>query len=125
MPLLPALLVTDSSEAVEAFKRTFFDDTFAGIHKLAPFDYALLVPYFAIMILLSFYGLHRYVIVWLFFKNRHRLPKPQAEFAEKTAAFEELSQQRAKDMERIATLEAREAERDRVDRFAQRAAAVI
>src|SRR4029078_11250949 len=31
---------------------------------------------------LSLFGLHRYVIVWLFLKNRHRVPKPKATFKE-------------------------------------------
>jgi len=68
MPLLFALLVADTS-ALDDFKRTFFDDTFAGIHQLAPFDYALLVPYFAILIVLSFFGMHRYEMIRGYFKN--------------------------------------------------------
>ena len=82
MPLFPALLVTDSS-AFDGFKRAFFDDTFAGIHKLAPFDYALLVPYFAILLVLSFYGLHRYEMIRGYFKNRKNLlTAPPQLFAE-------------------------------------------
>ena len=82
MPLLFALLVADTS-ALDDFKRTFFDDTFAGIHKLAPFDYALLVPYFAILIVLSFFGMHRYEMIRGYFKNRKNLlTAPPSEFAE-------------------------------------------
>src|SRR5258708_6110159 len=55
MPLHLALLVTDAQATLDLFKRSFFDDTFAGIHQLAAFDYALIVPYFAILIMLSFY----------------------------------------------------------------------
>lgn len=40
------------------------------------------ICYFTVLIGLSLYGLHRYVIVWLFFKNRHRMPKPKTEFTE-------------------------------------------
>jgi len=40
------------------------------------------ICYFTVLVGLSLYGLHRYVIVWLFFKNRHRVPKPQAQFTE-------------------------------------------
>ncbi len=82
MPLLLALLVTDSS-VFDDFKRSFFDDTFAGIHTLAPFDYALLVPYFAILLVLSFYGIHRYEMIRGYFKNRKNLlTAPPQLFAE-------------------------------------------
>ncbi len=38
------------------------------------------ICYFTVLVGLSLYGLHRYVIIWLFFKNRHRMPKPSAQF---------------------------------------------
>jgi cellulose synthase/poly-beta-1,6-N-acetylglucosamine synthase-like glycosyltransferase len=37
-----------------------FDDTFSGIYRLSAFDWALLIPYFGILTVLSVYGLHRY-----------------------------------------------------------------
>ena len=40
------------------------------------------ICYFTVLVGLSPYGLHRYVIVWLFFKNRHRVPKPREQFTE-------------------------------------------
>jgi cellulose synthase/poly-beta-1,6-N-acetylglucosamine synthase-like glycosyltransferase len=40
------------------------------------------ISYFVVLIGLSLYGLHRYVIVWLFLKNRKRVPKPAGEFAQ-------------------------------------------
>ena len=83
MPLLFALLVTGNSSAFDEFKRSFFDDTFAGIHKLAPFDYALLAPYFAILIVLSFFGMHRYEMIRGYFKGRKNLPtQPPVRFEE-------------------------------------------
>ena len=47
-----------------------FDDTFAGIHQLGWFDWALLVPYFSILAVLSVYGLHRYETIRTYFKHR-------------------------------------------------------
>lgn len=47
-----------------------FDDTFAGLHHLAPFDYAMLIPYFAVLAVLSFYGLHRYKVIYEYFKHK-------------------------------------------------------
>jgi cellulose synthase/poly-beta-1,6-N-acetylglucosamine synthase-like glycosyltransferase len=40
------------------------------------------ISYFIVLLGLSLYGLHRYVIVWLFLKNRKRVPKPAGEFAQ-------------------------------------------
>jgi cellulose synthase/poly-beta-1,6-N-acetylglucosamine synthase-like glycosyltransferase len=36
--------------------------------------------YFVVLFGLSLYGLHRYVIVWLYLKNRKRVPQPQSQF---------------------------------------------
>ncbi|MCZ2157532.1 MAG: hypothetical protein LC114_27170 [Bryobacterales bacterium] len=38
-----------------------FDDTFAGIHQPALFDYSLMIPYFVLLAILSIYGLHRLI----------------------------------------------------------------
>jgi cellulose synthase/poly-beta-1,6-N-acetylglucosamine synthase-like glycosyltransferase len=52
-----------------------FDQTFSGIYQLSPFDWALLVPYFAILIVLSVYGLHRYETIRRYRKFRKNLPR--------------------------------------------------
>ena len=40
-------------------KRAFFDDTFAGIHQLAFFDYAMMVPYFLVLLFVAnLFALH-------------------------------------------------------------------
>jgi cellulose synthase/poly-beta-1,6-N-acetylglucosamine synthase-like glycosyltransferase len=57
---------------------SLFDPTFAGIHKLAFFDWALLVPYFTVLIILSFYGLHRYEMIRGYIKTRKKLTKGPA-----------------------------------------------
>jgi cellulose synthase/poly-beta-1,6-N-acetylglucosamine synthase-like glycosyltransferase len=38
------------------------------------------ISYFIVLAGLSLYGLHRYVIVWLFLKHRKRAPQPMAQF---------------------------------------------
>ena len=53
---------------------SLFDDTFAGIHRLEWFDYALMVPYFGTLIILSIYGLHRYEMIRAYFKTKHKIP---------------------------------------------------
>jgi cellulose synthase/poly-beta-1,6-N-acetylglucosamine synthase-like glycosyltransferase len=69
---LPALLLASSAEQ---FVRTFFDDTFAGVHHLDLFDWSLLVPYFVILVILSCYGCHRYEMMRRYFKHRQGLPE--------------------------------------------------
>ncbi len=65
-PIPLAILATNWAQSLS------FDDTFAGIHRLAWFDWALLVPYFAILAVLSVYGLHRYEIIHTYFKHRKK-----------------------------------------------------
>jgi cellulose synthase/poly-beta-1,6-N-acetylglucosamine synthase-like glycosyltransferase len=58
-----------------------FDDTFAGIHRLGWFDWALLVPYFGVLAILSIYGLHRFDTIYTYFKHRKKAAKgPDALF---------------------------------------------
>jgi cellulose synthase/poly-beta-1,6-N-acetylglucosamine synthase-like glycosyltransferase len=54
---------------------SMFDDTFAGIYQLSLFDWSLLVPYFAILAVLSVYGLHRYETMRRYIKYRRNLPE--------------------------------------------------
>jgi len=51
-------------------KRQFLDQTFKGIYHANTFDLMLLIPYFIVLILLASYGIHRYVLVWLYYRNR-------------------------------------------------------
>jgi cellulose synthase/poly-beta-1,6-N-acetylglucosamine synthase-like glycosyltransferase len=50
-------------------------ETFAGIHQLSWFDWAMLIPYFTLLGILSLYGIHRYVILRTYFKHRQKLPR--------------------------------------------------
>jgi cellulose synthase/poly-beta-1,6-N-acetylglucosamine synthase-like glycosyltransferase len=65
--IFPALLTVSRADRLW---RGLFDNTFAGIHQLAPFDWAMLIPYFTILAILSVYGLHRYEIIRTYFKHR-------------------------------------------------------
>jgi len=61
----------------------FLDKTFQGLYQLNAFDLALLIPYFAVLIVLAFYGVHRYVLVYLYYKKRkNRTGAPAGEFAD-------------------------------------------
>src|SRR6185312_15165162 len=63
----PALLATSP---LERMIRGTFDDTFVGIHQLSWFDWSIQIPYFAILALLSVYGLHRFETIRTYFKHR-------------------------------------------------------
>lgn len=77
---LAFLLVAPS--AAEKLMDAFLDDTFAGVHSLAAFDYFVLIPYFLMLTVLSFYGCHRFVTIWHYFKGLKNMPKqPPARFA--------------------------------------------
>ncbi len=67
--------------AVDRLVQGIRDNTFAGIHELAWFDWAILIPYFGILIILSVYGLHRYETIRVYFKHRHKQrSEPPAHF---------------------------------------------
>lgn len=46
------------------------DHTFEHLYQWNWFDASLLIPYFAVMIILAFYGLHRYQLVWLYYRHK-------------------------------------------------------
>jgi hypothetical protein len=55
------------------------DQTFKGLYHWNAFDAALLLPYFAVMIVLAIYGVHRYTMCYLYFKYRKNYnPNPPA-----------------------------------------------
>jgi cellulose synthase/poly-beta-1,6-N-acetylglucosamine synthase-like glycosyltransferase len=71
----PAFLLANSlSAAASKVADVLFDDTFTDLYKLQPFDYAILVPYFAILVVLSIYGLHRYHMIRGYWKAKDRIP---------------------------------------------------
>ncbi len=55
-----------------------FDDTFAGVHHLDFFDWALLAPYFLLLVILSFYGVHRYEMIRRYFRHKKEIPREAA-----------------------------------------------
>jgi cellulose synthase/poly-beta-1,6-N-acetylglucosamine synthase-like glycosyltransferase len=64
-------------------RQHFLDKTFQGLYHPNAFDTALLIPYFIVLILLASYGAHRYVLVYLYYKNKkNRTTEPPAYFPE-------------------------------------------
>jgi len=67
---------------VEYVRLLFRDDPFRGRYHVNAFDLLIVIPYFALLIILSFYGLHRYRMVYLYRKYRRNLPPAPQPFAE-------------------------------------------
>ena len=64
-------------------KSHYLDPTFRGIYRANGFDLALLIPYFIVLIILAFYGMHRYQLVYLYYKHRrNKVTAPPSRFTE-------------------------------------------
>src|ERR1700733_11948881 len=61
-------------------RQHFLDKTFQGLYHPNAFDTALLIPYFIVLILLASYGAHRYVLVYLYYKNKKKRTTEPAGF---------------------------------------------
>jgi cellulose synthase/poly-beta-1,6-N-acetylglucosamine synthase-like glycosyltransferase len=64
-------------------KMQYADQTFKGLYHWNLFDASLLLPYFAVMIWLALYGIHRYTMCYQYFKYRKNYdPNPPRHFEE-------------------------------------------
>src|ERR1700722_17132532 len=64
-------------------KTHYADKTFEHLYRWNPFDTALLIPYFIVMIILAFYGIHRYQLVYRYYRNRkNAVGEPRSHFTE-------------------------------------------
>jgi cellulose synthase/poly-beta-1,6-N-acetylglucosamine synthase-like glycosyltransferase len=64
-------------------KMQYADQTFKGLYHWNSFDFALLIPYFAVMIVLALYGVHRYTLCYVYFRHRKNYrPDPPGRFEE-------------------------------------------
>jgi cellulose synthase/poly-beta-1,6-N-acetylglucosamine synthase-like glycosyltransferase len=70
--MIPIFLFAQPTLAARLTKG-LFDNSFAGIYRLSAFDWALLVPYFGILFILSIYGVHRYETVRRYMKYGRKL----------------------------------------------------
>jgi len=81
--MLPSLLAAWATpKGIGPYLRQhLLDKTFQGLYHTDAFDRALLVPYFIVLILLAAYGMHRYVLVYLYYKHKkNRTTDPAAYF---------------------------------------------
>jgi cellulose synthase/poly-beta-1,6-N-acetylglucosamine synthase-like glycosyltransferase len=83
LPLHPTTLLALASQngLAHYLKAQYADQTFRGLYHLNSFDALMLFPYFAVMIALSFYGVHRYTMCYQYFKNKKNYnPNPPQHF---------------------------------------------
>ena len=64
------LLLINRTGPLSRFMRNFTDQTFKGLYHPDKFDLMLLIPYFTVLVILASYGIHRYQLVWMYYKNR-------------------------------------------------------
>jgi cellulose synthase/poly-beta-1,6-N-acetylglucosamine synthase-like glycosyltransferase len=70
---VPAILAVQQQNSFKHYlKMQYADQTFRGLYHWNWFDLTLLIPYFAVMIVLAIYGIHRYTLCYLYFKHRKK-----------------------------------------------------
>src|ERR1700755_1749236 len=75
----PCLFLFARDSISNRIAQGLFDDTFSGIYRLSAFDWALLIPYFTILAILSVYGIHRYETIRRYRSFRKNLVVESAE----------------------------------------------
>src|SRR5581483_3387133 len=85
-PLNPSLLaaLAGQNRGVQHWVRTHvLDTTFKGLYHANAFDLCLLIPYFIVLVILAGYGMHRYQLVWMYYRNkRNKTTQPDHRFEE-------------------------------------------
>ncbi|WP_188759710.1 cellulose synthase family protein [Edaphobacter acidisoli] len=72
------------------WKTHYANKTFEHLYRWNTFDTCMLIPYFVVMVILAFYGIHRYQLVWLYYRNKKKAAKwdqPPAKFVEGQLPF--------------------------------------
>ena len=79
-----ALWLAPAANPVTDYWRRNIDplkNPFRGLYQLNSFDLAVMLPYFFVMVILAAYGIHRYTLVYNFFKNRRNVAGPPPQIA--------------------------------------------
>ena len=83
-PELLAAFTASQAHGVQHWVRAHvFDTTFRGLYHANAFDLCLLIPYFIVLVILAAYGVHRYQLVWMYYRNRrNKTIEPEHHFTE-------------------------------------------
>ena len=60
--------ILQGSNPVSNYFRKLTDPTFRGLYQANTFDFAIMIPYFLVLVVLAAYGIHRYVMVYNFYQ---------------------------------------------------------
>ncbi len=76
VPALIGLLQTAQVTPLREYWHKLYDpnDPFRGLYQLNSFDLAIMIPYFVVLFVLAAYGMHRYQLVYYFFRYRQNVP---------------------------------------------------
>jgi cellulose synthase/poly-beta-1,6-N-acetylglucosamine synthase-like glycosyltransferase len=78
-----ALFLMAPHHGLHNFFKGLLAQPFKNLYRVNPFDISLLTPYFLVMVILSFYGMHRYQLVARYYRHRKNAVKdPPSRFAE-------------------------------------------
>jgi cellulose synthase/poly-beta-1,6-N-acetylglucosamine synthase-like glycosyltransferase len=81
VPRLAALFAFEPQSGFRHYLQSqFADQTFKDLYHWNWFDAAILLPYFAVMIALSIYGVHRYTLVYLYYKHKDKYKPDPPEY---------------------------------------------
>ena len=72
----PFIVLFVAQSALSNYWHKAADRTFSGIYHLNAFDLMMMIPYFIVLIILAVYGLHRYWLVYDYYKYRKNVPGP-------------------------------------------------
>jgi cellulose synthase/poly-beta-1,6-N-acetylglucosamine synthase-like glycosyltransferase len=70
------MLLAVENPVVQYVQRVFTPDPFRGIYQVNRFDLMILIPYFVVLIILAFYGSHRYILLYKYYRNRRNRTGP-------------------------------------------------
>jgi len=73
--LLLSLIFAQQSP-IKHYWHKITDRTFTGIYHANAFDLAMMIPYFLVLCVLALYGLHRYWLVYDYYKYSKNVPGP-------------------------------------------------
>jgi cellulose synthase/poly-beta-1,6-N-acetylglucosamine synthase-like glycosyltransferase len=70
------MLLAAHSISVGRYWHKLTDKTFTGIYHANFFDLAMMIPYFIVLFVLAIYGMHRYWLVYDYYKYAKNVPGP-------------------------------------------------
>lgn len=77
--MYPALILTillAHQSAIGRYLHKLSDSRFSSVYHVNAFDLAMIIPYFAVLLVLAMYGLHRYWLVYDYFQYSKNVPPP-------------------------------------------------